>query len=725
MSDQKLSTDVESDQREVLYEDSAAMASNDPTSGLEEEGGTLYVGMKPPNKKEWWGTRGHELIINEQALNRSLMVLRFGVFADAINATILQPNYPFMVIKDAHPDSFDSTAPFDFSAAQYFLPMSSLLGTALASTVIGYLSDKQGRKPWILACMFMGVAGSIAKYLLRKSYWGFCAANFVNGLFGASLSVAMAYVSDVKPTRAEKDAEIGNMVAFNMIGMTGGGICAILMGTSGLFTPLFIGASMNLLAGSLASFYLIEPKAMLHFLTSDDPIQKELEELEDARAPKEMNWKLVANVLAGALADNFGSSGMLPICLSPLAFTEFYQSFIDKKATPVMTQEAYKWLSVSVAMCVIPGAALSQGVFNKIGPAGGCVMGNALTGVATIALLLIATIEPATTATYAVFFTVLYVAFPMTVISQLSTGPMLDALSPTDKRGFTQGLNVAAMSFASSMSPFILGLLSDSIGTETTIWICVGISFFAALVNLPLVFAKSLKRAPPLAPDFARALKGEDTELVERALRGEWIPLEALERINQERMDTGRHFLVQPIRSYEEDKKDLVLLRQQALADFEYQRNNTATWLRELDTLEKRQEVLEKVNNSRLPEEERLENKEKLGEWFTDYLEGSGYRLDDAPLLWKQLFMKAFPPLIRGDESEVTPENFETTIVSYSKMLSKYLAEKDRPGFNQAFSRRFGQGAAAFGGGARYSALSSGPGAANASLKYRGSTTSC
>ena len=69
----------------------------DPTEALEEGGGTLYLGVKLPSKKEWWGTRGHELVINEQALNRSIMVLRFGVFADAITCTILQPNFPFMV----------------------------------------------------------------------------------------------------------------------------------------------------------------------------------------------------------------------------------------------------------------------------------------------------------------------------------------------------------------------------------------------------------------------------------------------------------------------------------------------------------------------------------------------------------------------------------------------------------------------------------------------------
>ena len=41
-----------------------------------------------------------------------------------------------------------------------------------------------------------------------------------------------------------------------------------------------------------------------------------------------------------------------------------------------MTQSAFKWLSVMVALTVIPGAAFSQHVFDKIGAAGGCIAGN-------------------------------------------------------------------------------------------------------------------------------------------------------------------------------------------------------------------------------------------------------------------------------------------------------------------------------------------------------------
>ena len=65
-----------------------------------------------------------------------------------------------------------------------------------------------------------------------------------------------------------------------------------------------------------------------------------------------------------------------------------------------------------------PGTILSPPVYNKFGLAGGCILGNVITGIVTIALLYIA-LAPATTATFAIFVALLYASFPCTVISQV------------------------------------------------------------------------------------------------------------------------------------------------------------------------------------------------------------------------------------------------------------------------------------------------------------------
>lgn len=79
---------------------------------------------------------------------------------------------------------------------------------------------------------------------------------------------------------------------------------------------------------------------------------------------------------------------------------------------------AYKWISILVALMVMPGVILSPPIYNKIGLAGRCIMGNVVTGIVTIALLYIA-LAPPTTTTFAIFVTIFFCSFPFAVISQV------------------------------------------------------------------------------------------------------------------------------------------------------------------------------------------------------------------------------------------------------------------------------------------------------------------
>ena len=260
----------------------------------------------------------------------------------------------------AHEDSFESTAPFGFSAATYFVPMTALGGVAIASMVIGKLSDKKGRKPCMLLCLYGSTVGCILKFLARSNFWAYNAMNFLNGLFSASVPVALAYAGDVNETKREKDAEIGTLVGVSMLGSSGGGIIAILMETQGLFVPLLVGSAVVGVAAVLNTFFLIEPKPK-DILASRAREREELGLLVDdddddddgIKAPTELNKKVFANIILGALGDNIGSSGLMPLCLSPLAFNNFYESFAKQGLTPIMSQVAYKWISVLVALMVV------------------------------------------------------------------------------------------------------------------------------------------------------------------------------------------------------------------------------------------------------------------------------------------------------------------------------------------------------------------------------------
>jgi MFS family permease len=168
--------------------------------------------------------------------------------------------------------------------------------------------------------------------------------NFLNGLFSASVPVGLAYAGDVNEKKREKDAEIGLLVGISMLGMTGGGIIAILMQTQGLFAPLLIGAALAAVAAVLNTFLLIEPRDIL---ASRSREQEEIgidDDEDNIKSPKELNRQTFGTIIIGALADNVGSAGLYPLCLSPLAFNAFYTSFVDQGLDPLMPVVAYKWI---------------------------------------------------------------------------------------------------------------------------------------------------------------------------------------------------------------------------------------------------------------------------------------------------------------------------------------------------------------------------------------------
>jgi hypothetical protein len=66
------------------------------------------------------------------------------------------------------------------------------------------------------------------------------------------------------------------------------------------------------------------------------------EDDDQVQTVEKLDYKVFSLIILGALGDNIGSSGLMPLCLSPLAFETFY-----KNVEPaIMSQVAYKWIYV-------------------------------------------------------------------------------------------------------------------------------------------------------------------------------------------------------------------------------------------------------------------------------------------------------------------------------------------------------------------------------------------
>lgn len=104
----------------------------------------------------------------ENARKYSLWSVNFIILASAVNTKMLNPNFAIMCNPNSgYEDSFESTEPFGFNSATYFLPMCTLIGVAISSVFIGKLSDRYGRKPLLLLLGWISTVGSIVKFYTK------------------------------------------------------------------------------------------------------------------------------------------------------------------------------------------------------------------------------------------------------------------------------------------------------------------------------------------------------------------------------------------------------------------------------------------------------------------------------------------------------------------------------------------------------------------------------
>ena len=247
-----------------------------------------------------------------------------------------------------------------------------------------------------------------------------------------------------------------------------------------------------------------------------------------------------------------------------------------------------------------------------------------------------------------------------------------------------KGMNMTIMSFAFAVSPWMLGVMSDNVGIVQTLYFCVGVSVLASLVNSPLMFVKVLQRQPPV--DYQRAMGYEDQDLVDKAVKGEWVPAKFLDDLNYARFHKGLPMLRIPMRTYEEDKENLKLLRKHAREDFKYHRVIMHEIISELEDPEERRKNLEILHQLIPSPEIRNGDADALGRWFAEYLKDTGYFLDGGwGPVYKQMIMKAFPPI--NTDGEINFDNIESHMVKTLANMNRFLRKEGASRAVQGFRK--------------------------------------
>lgn len=184
--------------------------------------------------------------------------LRFGlisVFLCGLGFSIITPVVPFLV------------QPYVHSSAEQAIMVTLLMSVYalcvfLAAPVLGALSDKYGRRPILLLCLF----GSAIGYLIfgiGGALWVLFVGRIIEGITGGSISTIFAYFADIIPSqqRTKYFGWLGAIVGVaTIIGPTLGGLLAKFDYTF----PLYFGAVITLLNMLYGFFFMPESLAQQH-----------------------------------------------------------------------------------------------------------------------------------------------------------------------------------------------------------------------------------------------------------------------------------------------------------------------------------------------------------------------------------------------------------------------------------------------------------------------------
>ena len=179
-----------------------------------------------------------------------LAVLFATLVINVLGIGIMLPVVPILV-RELNGGEIGSAATiYGLLIALYSL-MQFLFGPA-----IGALSDRFGRRPVLLVCMF-GLSLDYLLLAIAPNLWIVVVARIVGGVFGASVTTASAYIADITPPekRAQNFGLIG--VAFG-IGFIIGPLFGGILGEYGARVPFYAAGAVTFTAFLFAWFLLPE-----------------------------------------------------------------------------------------------------------------------------------------------------------------------------------------------------------------------------------------------------------------------------------------------------------------------------------------------------------------------------------------------------------------------------------------------------------------------------------
>lgn len=235
----------------------------------------------------------HEYLLKYNINRRkALLTLMLNTFIDVLGYTLILPLLPRIITS------------FGASEIVFGLIVSANALTALFfGPVLGKLSDRQGRKKWLIVSM-LGTMGSFILLAISQNLLSILLSRVFDGIFSGQVPIIRAYISDVTEKK-ERSQVMGKMAAGFAMGLILGPAIGGVLGGINWRIPVIFAVGLSALGTILAHRVLIEsmPKERIETLRR----QREQEILKHGKKKKLFTWPLVlrlAQVFLQVLAFN-------------------------------------------------------------------------------------------------------------------------------------------------------------------------------------------------------------------------------------------------------------------------------------------------------------------------------------------------------------------------------------------------------------------------------------
>lgn len=326
-----------------------------------------------------------------------------------------------------------------------------------AGPVLGALSDRYGRRPVLLICLFGTSLGYLMLGLANTLPLIFLAV-FIDGLTGANLTTAYAYIADVttKENRARGMGMVG--AAFGLGLMAGPALGGLLSGY-GLYVPAFT-ASAIALSNVIFGFFVL-PESL-------PPEKREIKSISQI-----FNWgKQFTSFFRQVNIQKL----LISMFLLNLAFSGLQSNFplysnFRFQWTP--TQNSFFYLYVGLCAVFIQGF-----LFGKLQPRFGekrlTLFGLTLMAIGLACMA---------------FANQAWMLYPAVTIVALGTGTSIPSLTALvslrvseSEQGRLMGGTQTLLSLTSIFGPIIAGISFEAIAFSAPYWIGSLLSIFALII---------------------------------------------------------------------------------------------------------------------------------------------------------------------------------------------------------------------------------------------------